>query len=105
MDPFTRECHEQTASLWLSTRTTRTPIEASRESNNRDGLARRLYRGTSYQAHFSQEVFAAMSASSAGSDLAERMQPMQDQLQVIRPLLRDDLIHIPVWTVKATRLS
>jgi SAM-dependent methyltransferase len=61
---------------------------------------------TTYQATFSPETFAYLSKEMSGdSGWAERMKPMQEQLQIIAPLLKNNRVHLPVWAVTATRLD
>ena len=62
---------------------------------------------TTYQARFGPETFDAMSAILAehqGETLAH-MLPLKHQLSVLEPLLEDYRVHIPVWSVVATRLD
>jgi hypothetical protein len=33
------------------------------------------------------------------------MKPMQEQLQILAPLLKNNRVHLPVWAVTATRLD
>jgi SAM-dependent methyltransferase len=63
--------------------------------------------GTTYLARFGPETFDAMSRilGDAQGDTVERMQPLQHQLSVLGPLLQDYRVHIPVWSVVATRLD
>jgi hypothetical protein len=44
-----------------------------------------------------------MSQINQRPDLAERMKPLQDQLRVIEPLLENHRVHMPFWSVAATR--
>jgi SAM-dependent methyltransferase len=61
---------------------------------------------TTYQATFTPETFTHLTQEmSADSGWTERMKPMQEQLQVIAPLLRNNRVHLPVWAVSATRLD
>jgi ubiquinone/menaquinone biosynthesis C-methylase UbiE len=61
---------------------------------------------TTYQATFSPETFTHLIKEMSGdSGWAERMKPMQEQLQVIAPLLKNNRVHLPVWAVTATRLD
>jgi SAM-dependent methyltransferase len=60
---------------------------------------------TTYQANFSPETFEAMSQINQRPDLAERMKPLQDQLRIIEPLLENHRVHMPFWSVAATRLD
>lgn len=62
---------------------------------------------TTYLARFAPETFTGMSAllSEDMGDALEKMQPFKQQLDVIGPLLRDYRVHIPVWSVAATRLD
>ena len=63
--------------------------------------------GTTYLARFGPETFDAMSAilADAQGDTVEKMQPLKRQLDVLGPLLQDYRVHIPVWSVVATRLD
>ena len=65
------------------------------------------YLGTStYLARFGPETVANMEKlSDAENDWAERMKPLQDQLAVIGPLLENNVVHMPIWAVAATRLD
>jgi hypothetical protein len=38
-------------------------------------------------------------------ETAERILPVKHQLEVLSPLLRDGLVHLPFWSVMATRLD
>lgn len=38
-------------------------------------------------------------------DMAKRFEPLQDRLKVLAPLLDNYRVHMPVWTVAATRLE
>lgn len=61
---------------------------------------------TTYQATFSPETFAHLAEEmSDDSGWEERMKPMQEQLQIIAPLLKNNRVHLPVWAVAATRLD
>ncbi|WP_083865409.1 class I SAM-dependent methyltransferase [Nocardia brevicatena] len=61
---------------------------------------------TTYQATFSPETFAHLAHEmSDDSGWEERMKPMQEQLQIIAPLLKNNRVHMPVWAVTATRLD
>ena len=63
--------------------------------------------GTTYLARFGPETFDGMGRILAESqgDTMEKMQPLKRQMDVLRPLLRDGLVHFPVWSVVATRLD
>ncbi len=63
--------------------------------------------GTTYLARFGPATFGAMSAILADGqgDTVEKMQPLKRQLDVLGPLLQDHRVHIPVWSVVATRLD
>jgi SAM-dependent methyltransferase len=63
--------------------------------------------GTTYLARFGPDTFDAMGSimSDQQGEMMERMQPLKQQLDVLRPLLQDDRIHFPVWSVVATRLE
>lgn len=61
---------------------------------------------TTYQATFSPETFAHLANEmNDDSGWEERMKPMQEQLQIIAPLLKNNRVHMPVWAVTATRLD
>jgi hypothetical protein len=62
---------------------------------------------TTYLARFGPETFDAMSKIMAESQgpTADKMRPLKDQLDVLGPLLRDGLVHLPFWSVVATRLD
>ena len=62
---------------------------------------------TTYLARFGPETFDAMSRILAESqgNTADEMQPLKHQLSVLSPLLQDDRVHLPVWSVVATRLD
>jgi SAM-dependent methyltransferase len=63
--------------------------------------------GTTYLARFWPETFDAMSGILAESqgETVEKMRPLRQQMDVLRPLLHDGLVHVPVWSVMATRLD
>jgi SAM-dependent methyltransferase len=63
--------------------------------------------GTTYQARFLPETFEAMKTivSEHQDEVLERMQPLVQQLSVLDPLLEDHRVHVPVWSVVATRLD
>ena len=63
--------------------------------------------GTTYQARFLKETFDAMKtfASEQQGEILERMRPLVHRLGVIDPLLEDHRVHLPVWSVVATRLD
>ena len=63
--------------------------------------------GTTYLARFGPETFDAMSRILAESqgNTADEMAPLKHQLSVIGPLLQDHRVHLPVWSVVATRLD
>jgi SAM-dependent methyltransferase len=62
---------------------------------------------TTYQARFLKETFDAMKtfASEQQGEILERMRPLVHRLGVIDPLLEDHRVHLPVWSVVATRLD
>jgi SAM-dependent methyltransferase len=60
---------------------------------------------TTDQANFSPETFTNLEKMSGNAEWAERLKPVQDQLQVIEPLLKDHRVHMPAWAVTATRLD
>ncbi|VBA47391.1 tRNA 5-carboxymethoxyuridine methyltransferase [Mycobacterium pseudokansasii] len=61
--------------------------------------------GTTYQARFLPKTFDAMTkvVSESQDEMLERMRPLMQQLNVLQPLLQDHRVHIPVWSVVATR--
>ena len=63
--------------------------------------------GTTYQARFLKETFDTMKtfASEQQGEILERMRPLVHRLGVIDPLLEDHRVHLPVWSVVATRLD
>ncbi len=63
--------------------------------------------GTTYQARFLKETFDAMKTFASGQqgEILERMRPLVHRLGVIDPLLEDHRVHLPVWSVVATRLD
>ena len=64
------------------------------------------YLGTStYVGRFAPETITRMQSMSANADWAERMKPLQDRLQVIASMVDDNRVHVPVWSVVATRLD
>ncbi len=62
---------------------------------------------TTYQARFGPETFDAMATllGEHQGQTVEKMQPLKHQLEVLSPLLEDYRVHIPVWSVVATRLD
>jgi hypothetical protein len=62
---------------------------------------------TTYLARFGPETFDTMSGILAESqgETVEKMRPLRQQMDALRPLLHDDLVHVPVWSVVATRLD
>ncbi|QUR67724.1 class I SAM-dependent methyltransferase [Mycobacterium spongiae] len=59
---------------------------------------------TTYQANYSPETFEAMSAQmNEQPAMAARMRPLQDRLGVLGPLLENHRVHMPFWSVAATR--
>jgi hypothetical protein len=63
--------------------------------------------GTTYQAPFVPATFEAMTTivSEHQDQIMERMQPPVQQLGVLEPLLKDHRVHLPVWSVVASRLD
>ncbi|HTX97761.1 MAG TPA: hypothetical protein VME67_24760 [Mycobacterium sp.] len=61
--------------------------------------------GTTYQARLLKEAFDTMKtfASEQQGEILQRMRPLV--LGVIDPLLEDLRVHLPVWSVVATRLD
>ncbi|QUR65805.1 class I SAM-dependent methyltransferase [Mycobacterium spongiae] len=60
---------------------------------------------TTYQARLSPEMFAAMAELSSDTKFMAGMKPVQDQLQVLAPLLQDHVVHLPFWSVHAARID
>jgi SAM-dependent methyltransferase len=60
---------------------------------------------TTYQGNFNPEFFAHVTEVTGGGDLAERMKPLREQMNVIAPLLENHRVHMPFWAVNATRLD
>jgi hypothetical protein len=58
---------------------------------------------TAYRAHMTPEGFAEWLARACASGWGERMKPLQEQLRVIGPLLKNHLLQMPFWAVTATR--
>lgn len=58
---------------------------------------------TAFQTNLSPQTVANMDTLSGSQAMAERMKPVQQRLPTIAPLLDDHLVHMPVWTVVATR--
>ena len=66
------------------------------------------YQGdTTLEARFLPQTIAAMNALLAGrqGDMADGMQRLAQQLSVLEPLLDDHRVHLPAWSVVATRLD
>ncbi|KAA1252104.1 class I SAM-dependent methyltransferase [Mycobacterium simiae] len=63
--------------------------------------------GTTIQARFLPQAFEAMSTVNSGhqEEILQRMQPLVRQLRVLEPLLHDHRVHLPAWSVVATRLD
>ncbi|MFZ1178491.1 MAG: hypothetical protein WAO15_19960 [Mycobacterium sp.] len=62
---------------------------------------------TTYQARLLPETFEAMKtvASEQQDEILQRMRPLAHRMSVIDPLLEDHRVHLPVWSVVATRLD
>jgi len=62
---------------------------------------------STFQATFSPEMFAHLTQEIGGDDSgwAERMKPIQEQVEIIAPLLKNNRVHLPAWAVTATRLD
>lgn len=61
---------------------------------------------STYLARFTPETLARMNTVGSGNPgWAERMKPLQSQLDVIAPLLDSDRVHMPIWAVAATRVD
>ncbi len=62
---------------------------------------------TTYQARLLPETFEAMKtmASEQQGEILRRMRPLVHRMSVIDPLLEDHRVHLPVWSVVATRLD
>ncbi|WP_082977305.1 class I SAM-dependent methyltransferase [Mycobacterium sp. 852002-50816_SCH5313054-b] len=60
-----------------------------------------------YQARLLPETFEAMKkmASEQQGEILHRMRPLVHRMSVIDPLLEDHRVHLPVWSVVATRLD
>lgn len=59
---------------------------------------------TTYLTVFGPETLAYMNEQAgANSAIAQRMAPLQHQLDIIAPLLENHRLHMPVWAVIATR--
>jgi SAM-dependent methyltransferase len=86
-------------------------IEGLPEDNFRRVLSAAQWRidhlGTAtYQANYAPETFASMGAQAETNPrLQEMLAALQQQLRVIGPLLENHRIHIPMWTVTATRID
>jgi len=63
--------------------------------------------GTTYQARFLLETFEAMKriGSEQQDEILQRMRPLVHRLGVLEPLLENHRVHLPVWSVVATRLD
>ena len=64
--------------------------------------------GTTYQARFGPETFEAMGDDrfrESGRDRRSGCSRCVQQLSVLGPLLEDHRVHLPVWSVVATRLD
>jgi SAM-dependent methyltransferase len=59
---------------------------------------------TTFQHHFNTEAFAHMATNQDGQ-YGERMKPVLDRLNIIGPLLDNNVLHWPVWAVVATRID
>jgi SAM-dependent methyltransferase len=62
---------------------------------------------TTLAARFLPQTIDAMNAISAGrqNEMREGMQRLAQQLSVLGPLLEDHRVHLPAWSVVATRLD
>ncbi|MCV7090349.1 class I SAM-dependent methyltransferase [Mycobacterium interjectum] len=62
---------------------------------------------TTYQARLLPETFEAMKklADEQQGEILRRMRPLVHRMSVIDPLLEDHRVHLPVWSVMATRLD
>lgn len=60
---------------------------------------------TTYEANFSPETFAQMSALQPDTEVAARFKPLQDRLSVLAPLLENHRVNLPVWAVVASRVD
>ncbi len=58
---------------------------------------------TTYLANFSSETLATMAQGHTGTDWPERMKPVLERFGVLEPLLDQHRVHLPFWTVHATR--
>jgi SAM-dependent methyltransferase len=62
---------------------------------------------TTLLARFPAQTLAAMRSvqSEHQDEMHERLETLERQLAVVGPLLHDDLVHLPAWSVAATRLD
>jgi SAM-dependent methyltransferase len=62
---------------------------------------------TTYQSRFVPETIGTITTilSEHQDEMLERMAPLMQQLGVLDPLLEDHRVHLPVWSVVATRLG
>jgi SAM-dependent methyltransferase len=62
------------------------------------------YLGTAtYLARFGPDTLANMEKVGSNPAWENRMKPLQDQLEIIGPLLENYRVHMPIWAVAATR--
>lgn len=61
---------------------------------------------TTYEGNYSPETVESMAQMGLHRpELAERMKPTDDQLRAIAPMLENHRVHMPFWSVAATRLD
>ena len=60
---------------------------------------------TTYEANFSPETFAQMSALQPDADIEARFKPLQEKLSVLAPLLVNHRVNMPIWAVAASRVD
>jgi SAM-dependent methyltransferase len=62
---------------------------------------------TTYQSRFVPETIETITTilSQHQDEMLERMAPLMQQLGILDPLLEDHRVHLPVWSVVATRLD
>ncbi|WP_445162151.1 class I SAM-dependent methyltransferase [Mycobacterium sp. Dal123C01] len=62
---------------------------------------------TTYEGRWAPDTLDRMTAILTGplGDNVEKLEVMKQQLAVIRPLLQDNRVHMPVWSVVATRVD
>jgi SAM-dependent methyltransferase len=58
---------------------------------------------TTYEANFSQETFARMSALRPEAEA--RFAPLREKLSILAPLLKNHRVNMPIWAVAASRVD